>query len=120
MRLKQARVCMELTQADVMPLEQLSVDGQILLIMEYWDGGAREGCVFVEKTEKAYVLWEYTYPYFTHDGEARRYTLAPPESVAGIVKEIENFCNTQYYGVDTFDFSAMCRDEAICRFFAEK
>ena len=118
MRIKQARVCMELTQADVMPLEQLSVDGQILVVMEFWDGGSKEGCVFVEKTNKAFVLWEYTYPYFTHDGESRRYTLAPPESITGVLKEIENFCNTQYYGVDPFDFATMAQDAAVCQFFA--
>ena len=118
MRLQKAHTCMEITRGDTFGVEQLAHIGEILLLMEFWDGGAREGCVFVEKRDTDFVLWEYIYPYFTHDAEVRKYKLGNNSRVEQIVKEIEGFCNRQYDGVEIFDFTDLYKKENLRQFFA--
>lgn len=117
MHLKKFQIHMSLVEADTLPLEQLPVNGEILFVMDFWDGGAKEGCLFVGKKEKAYTMWEYIYPYATHDGDAHRQLLKHTDTPQTALKEIETFCQKRYDAELPFDFS-QTPPETIRNFFA--
>lgn len=117
MYLKTARVCLEITKSDLPLLERFIGYCDILTILEFWDGGAREGCLFIRKKDDRYLLCEYIYPYFTHDPILYPQELTNTHSAEAVLKEIEAFCNARYGGIEHFDFAQLTQNEALCRFF---
>ena len=114
MQLKKADMNLEIVDADLM---QLPVKGQVLLLMEFWDGGAKEGCLFVNKKEDAYILWEYIFPYGTHDADARKETLRHTQGVEEALTEIEAICQMRYSAAAPISFADLPKEQAA-QFFA--
>lgn len=107
MRLKRHQLHMKIVTADTLPLEQLPVKGEILLVMDFWDGGAKEGCLFVEKRNDGHILWEYVYPYGTHDADAYKWNL----NSDNMIEQIEAFCKNCYTPETPFAFSQISQEE---------
>ena len=114
MRLKRADMNLEIVDAELL---QLPVKGQVLLLMEFWDGGAREGCLFVQKKEDAYILWEYIFPYGTHDADARKETLRCAQGAEAALTEIEAICQERYSAPVPISFASLPKAPAE-QFFA--
>ena len=117
MYLKTARIGIGITKSDLPLLERFIGCCDILSIMEFWDGGAREGCLFIRKKDDGYLLCEYIYPYFTHDPILYPQKLTNTRSAEALLKEIEAFCNARYGGIEHFDFTQLTQNQALCRFF---
>ena len=115
MLLKKAEVCANVAKLDLKGCEFLS-EKEVLLLLEFWDGGAKEGCLFLEKRNNDLVLREYVAPYLTHDAELTTHALKNTENAVAILNEIEDFCEKNYTFTEKLMFTHLAENEAILNY----
>ena len=115
MFLKKAEICANLAELDLKGCEFLS-EKEVLLLLEFWDGGTKEGCLFLENRNGEFVLQEYVAPYLTHDAELTTHALKNTENAVAILNEVEAFCEKRYTFTEKLTFAHLAEHETILNY----